>query len=195
MFATIMSITTPTGEISPYNSLVYLGTWRILLGVGVDGYDPMSLSITSERSNFRKRVTMLVYILSDQGWGSFIGSLITIILLEIHKSSINDRGGVSKLDGGENLSFSLPVFRNAYSPAAWRIVVGLSPVSTVATLYQRLALGELKRCKDTQALPNMDTEMGDLKKPPVQGGSEDDSIRSYSETSNKFFREREDRPS
>lgn len=28
--------------------------------------------------------------------------------------------------------------------------------------------------------------MGDLKKPPVQGGSEDDSIRSYSETSSKF---------
>jgi len=68
----------------------------------------------------------------------------------------------------------------------WRIVVGLSLVPSVATLYQRLTLGESKRFKHSQAQPNMDTEMGDLKKPPVQGGSEDDSISSYSETSSKF---------
>lgn len=161
ILATIMSITTPTGEISPHNSLVYLGMWRILLGAGVDGDEPMSSSITSERSNFRKRVTMLAYVFSNQAWGSFIGSLITMIMvLEIYKWSINDRGEVSKLDGGESLSFSLPVFRNVYSPAAWRIVVGLSLVSSVATLYQRLALGESERCKDSQAQPNMDEDGG-----------------------------------
>lgn len=168
IFATIMTITTPTGEISPYNSLVYLGMWRILLGVGVGGDYPMSASITSERSNLRKRGTMLAYIFSNQGWGSFVGSLITIIVLEIYKPSINGRGEVSKLDG------------------VWRIVVGLSLVPSFATLYQRLTLGESKRFKDSQAQPNMDTEMGDSKKPPVQGGSEDVSVPSYSETSSKF---------
>lgn len=61
-----MSITTPTEEISPYNSIVYLGTRRILLGIGVDGDEPMSSSITSERSNLRKRGMMLAYIFSNQ---------------------------------------------------------------------------------------------------------------------------------
>ena len=110
ILATIMSITAPTEEISPYNSLVYLGMRGILLGIGVDGDEPMSSSITSERSNIRKRGMMLAYIFSNQGCGSFIESLITIIVLEICKSSINGRGEVSKLDGGESLGFSLPVF-------------------------------------------------------------------------------------
>jgi PHS family inorganic phosphate transporter-like MFS transporter len=35
IFATIMTLTTPTGSLSPDNSLIYLGVWRIVLGVGV----------------------------------------------------------------------------------------------------------------------------------------------------------------
>ena len=35
IFATIMTLTTPTGSLSPEGSLVYLGVWRIVLGVGV----------------------------------------------------------------------------------------------------------------------------------------------------------------
>lgn len=188
IYAAIMSITTPTGEISPYNSLVYLGMWRIFLGVGVGGDYPMSASITLERSNLRKRGTLLAHIFSNQGWGSFVGSLTTIIVLEIYKSSINGRGEVSKLDGGQSMTFSLPFFRNAYSLAVWRIVLGLSLVPSVATLSRRLTLGESKRfnSKYSQAQPNMDTDMGDLKKPPIHGGSEDDSIPIYSETSSRF---------
>ena len=63
ILATIMSIATPTEEISPYNLLVYLGMRGILLEIGVDGDEPMSSSVTSERSNLRKRGMMLAYIL------------------------------------------------------------------------------------------------------------------------------------
>jgi len=34
IFATIMTLTVPTGQLSPDSSLVYLGVWRIILGIG-----------------------------------------------------------------------------------------------------------------------------------------------------------------
>ena len=60
----------------------------------------MSASITSDRSNIRKRGTMLSYIFSNQGWGSFVGSLATIIVLLCYKNAMEGRGETSKVDGG-----------------------------------------------------------------------------------------------
>jgi PHS family inorganic phosphate transporter-like MFS transporter len=60
----------------------------------------MSASITSDRSNIRKRGTMLPYIFSNQGWGSFVGSLATIIVLLCYKGAMEGRGETSKVDGG-----------------------------------------------------------------------------------------------
>ncbi|KAJ7154322.1 inorganic phosphate transporter [Mycena crocata] len=127
IFATIMCLTTPTGSLSPNNSLIYLTIFRILLGVGVGGDYPMSASITSDRSVLRKRGTMLAYIFSNQGWGSFFGSLITIIVLAAYKGVMDGKGETSKVDG------------------VWRIVVGVSLVPAFATLYQRLTLPESTR--------------------------------------------------
>ncbi|KAF8172897.1 hypothetical protein BJ912DRAFT_859713, partial [Pholiota molesta] len=42
---------------------------------------PTSASIISDRANVRKRGTTLAYIFSSQGWGTFVGSLVTIIVL------------------------------------------------------------------------------------------------------------------
>lgn len=100
ILATILTLTTPTGQLSPDNCLIYLGVFRIILGIGVGGDYPMSASITSDRANIRKRGTMLTYIFSMQGWGSFVGSLATIIVLAIYRGAIEDRGQLSKLDGG-----------------------------------------------------------------------------------------------
>ena len=100
IIATILTLTTPTGTLSPDACLIYLGVFRILLGIGVGGDYPMSASITSDRSNIRKRGTMLSYIFSNQGWGSFVGSLATIIVLLCYKNAMEGRGETSKVDGG-----------------------------------------------------------------------------------------------
>ncbi|KAF9000818.1 major facilitator superfamily domain-containing protein [Cyathus striatus] len=84
----------------------------------------MSVSITSDRANLRKRGTTLAYIFSNQGWGSFVGSLATIIVLE-------DGANTSKVDGS----------MSDYG-GSWRIVVGISLIPAFGTLCQRLTLQE-----------------------------------------------------
>ncbi|KAG6907148.1 hypothetical protein DXG01_010325 [Tephrocybe rancida] len=134
ILATVLTITTPTGTLSPDNCLIYLGMFRILLGVGVGGDYPMSASVTSDRSNLRKRGTMLAYIFSNQGWGSLMGSLVTIIVLACYRHVMDDEGKTSKVDG------------------VWRIVVGVSLVPAFGTLYQRLTLPESTRFLASQKL-------------------------------------------
>ncbi|KAF6749353.1 phosphate transporter [Ephemerocybe angulata] len=134
IFATVMTLTTPTGQLTPDHALIYLGIWRIILGIGVGGDYPMSASVTSDRANIRKRGTMLTYIFSMQGWGSFMGSLMTIIVLAIYRHTIETDGHISKVDG------------------VWRIVVGLSLIPAFSTLYQRLTLGESARYEASKKL-------------------------------------------
>lgn len=107
ILATILTLTTPTGSLSPDNCLIYLGMFRILLGVGVGGDYPMSASVTSDRSNLYKRGTMLAYIFSNQGWGSFVGGLVTLIVLAAYKGVIEGKGEISKVDGGNLITFML----------------------------------------------------------------------------------------
>ncbi|KAF7333079.1 MFS inorganic phosphate transporter [Mycena venus] len=137
IFATIMCITTPTGSLSPDNCLIYLSIFRIILGIGVGGDYPMSASVTGDRAVLRKRGTMLAYIFSNQGWGSFVGSLVTIVVLAAYKGVMDGKGETSKVDG------------------VWRIVVGLSLVPAFGTLYQRLTLPESTRFVASQ---NKDAE-------------------------------------
>jgi PHS family inorganic phosphate transporter-like MFS transporter len=127
IFGTIMCISDPTGSISPDAALIWLGVWRIIVGIGVGGDYPMSASVSSDRSLLRKRGTMLAYVFANQGWGSLVGSLVTIIVLSIYKPVMNGEGKTSKVDG------------------VWRIVIGLSLIPAFATLYQRLTLPEATR--------------------------------------------------
>ncbi|ESK86257.1 inorganic phosphate transporter [Moniliophthora roreri MCA 2997] len=145
IIATILCLTTPTGQISPDSCLIYLGMFRILLGVGVGGDYPMSASVTSDRANLRKRGTLLAYIFSNQGWGSFIGSLMTIIVLAAYKHTMNTEGKTSKVDG------------------VWRIIVGVSLVPAFATLYQRLTMPESRRFEASKNL-DQDQNLLELKK-------------------------------
>ncbi|KIJ59289.1 hypothetical protein HYDPIDRAFT_100988 [Hydnomerulius pinastri MD-312] len=143
ILATILCIACPTNDLTPNGSLIYLSIFRILLGVGVGGDYPMSASITSDRAVIRKRGTLLAYIFANQGWGSLIGSLATIIVLACYKHVMNDEGETSKVDG------------------VWRIVVGLSLIPAFGTLYQRLTLPESRRFKASQRVEI--EELDDLK--------------------------------
>jgi len=135
IFATIMCISDPTGDLSPEGSLIWLSVWRIVLGIGVGGDYPMSASVTSDRTKIRKRGTMLAYIFANQGWGSLVGSVVTIVVLSIYKPVMNGEGHTSKVDG------------------VWRIVIGLSLIPAFGTLYQRLTLPESKRYIASQKRP------------------------------------------
>lgn len=150
IIATILTMTTPTGSLSPEGSIIYLAIFRILLGIGVGGDYPMSATVTSDRANLRKRGTMLAYIFSNQGWGSLVGSLATIIVLACYKN-VMEAGKTSKVDG------------------AWRIVVGISLIPAFGTLYQRLTLPEAKRYTKAQLLrkeihPESGDNVNELKK-------------------------------
>ncbi|KAJ7459610.1 major facilitator superfamily domain-containing protein [Mycena galericulata] len=159
IFATIMCLTTPTGtHSSPDACLIYLSIFRILLGVGVGGDYPMSASITSDRAVLRKRGTMLAYIFSNQGWGSFVVSLATVVVLAAYKHVMNDERETSKVDG------------------VWRIVVGLSLIPAFATLYQRLTLPEATRFIDSQKpKPNQGHDAGNTTE-QKQKHERDDSV-------------------
>ncbi|KAF4567148.1 hypothetical protein EYR40_006142 [Pleurotus pulmonarius] len=112
------------GVLSPSNSLIYLASFRIVVGIGIGGDIPMSSSITADRTEPWKRGTVLAYIVSMQGWGSLVGSLVTIVVLAAYKHAIHDNGEINKLD------------------TVWRITMGLSLVPAFATVYQRLTLPE-----------------------------------------------------
>jgi MFS transporter, PHS family, inorganic phosphate transporter len=147
IFATILCLTTPTGDLSPSGSLIYLGVFRIILGIGVGGDYPMSASVTSDRANLRKRGTMLAYIFANQGWGSLVGSLVFLIVLACYKHVMNDEGETSKVDG------------------VWRICVGLSLIPAFGTLYQRLTLPESTRY--LRAKRGAEGELENAEKSPV----------------------------
>ena len=99
LFATILCLTTPTGQLSANGSLIYLAVFRIILGIGVGGDYPMSATVSTDRAHLRRRGVLLSYIFANQGWGSFAGSLAFIITLVCYKGSL-DKGESSKLDGG-----------------------------------------------------------------------------------------------
>jgi PHS family inorganic phosphate transporter-like MFS transporter len=130
IFATIMTLTTPTGALSPSASLIYLTIFRIVLGVGVGGDYPMSASVASDRASIRRRGTLLAYVFANQGWGSFVGSVVVMVVLAAYKSRMGE--GTGGVDG------------------VWRIAVGVSLVPAFGTLYQRLTLPESTRYKESR---------------------------------------------
>ncbi len=107
----------------------------------------MSASVSSDRASVRKRGVMLAYIFANQGWGSLIGSLATLIVLLCYKNVMDVKGETSKVDG------------------VWRIVVGLSLIPAIGTLYQRLTLPEAVKFEEAQkSYTGGDDHDGELKK-------------------------------
>ncbi|KAJ7191304.1 MFS general substrate transporter [Mycena pura] len=132
IFGTIMCLTTPTGwsnirQLSPQNALIYLTIFRIIVGIGVGADYPVSACVISDRAVIKRRGAILAYVVANQGWGSLVGALATIVVLGCYKHVMDDKGETSKVDG------------------AWRIVMGLSLIPAFGTLYWRLTLPESTR--------------------------------------------------
>ncbi|KAF4567147.1 hypothetical protein EYR36_010764 [Pleurotus pulmonarius] len=125
IIGTVLCLSTPTNVLSPSNSLIYLASFRVIVGIGIGGDSPMSSSIPVDRTELWKRGTILAYIMSTNGWGSLVGSLVAITALAAYKRDIHDNGDITKLD------------------AVWRITIGFSLIPALATVYQRLTLPEI----------------------------------------------------
>jgi len=145
IFATIMSISNPTGDLSASGAIIWLAVFRIILGIGVGGDYPMSASVSTDRAHVRRRGTLLAYIFANQGWGSLVGSLVVIIVLACYKDAMDYHGETSKVDG------------------VWRICIGVSLIPAFGTLYQRLTLPEAKRFKDARAASQEENDIEVLK--------------------------------
>ncbi|EJU02959.1 MFS general substrate transporter [Dacryopinax primogenitus] len=151
--ATIFCISAPS-SVGGDGVLIWLTVWRIVLGVGVGADYPMSASVTGDRAILRKRGVMLCYIFANQGWGSFIGSIVTMIVLACYKGVLDNDNPANwtKTDG------------------IWRIIVGLALIPAFGTLYQRLTLPESVRYNRAVAgeAPPVDASM---KYADVENGS------------------------
>lgn len=101
---------------------------------GIGGDYPMSASVVSDRAALPRRGLMLGFIFSMQGWGTFVGAITAIVLLEIFKKGIHDDHNYGQFD------------------AVWRLLTGLIIIPCLGTLYQRLTLPESAKMKGVQAL-------------------------------------------
>jgi PHS family inorganic phosphate transporter-like MFS transporter len=148
IIATIVCICVPS-TFSPHNVLLWIFVCRIILGIGVGGDYPMSATVVSgkfnptltttnpltvffaDRANIHRRGTLLCFIFANQGWGSFVGSLVTLVILACFKSTLK-AGNVHAVD------------------KIWRLVIGLSLIPAFGTLYQRLTLPESRKFQLTR---------------------------------------------
>ncbi|KZV84846.1 MFS general substrate transporter [Exidia glandulosa HHB12029] len=169
IFATIMCISVPTNDLSPSGVLIWIGVFRIVLGVGVGGDYPLSASVMSDRARIWKRGALLCWIFANQGYGSLVGSIVTMITLAAYKGAMDNPNGGSKTDG------------------VWRIIVGLSLIPAAATLYQRLVLPESKRYLKSRSLEEENATNGtgssDLEKDSAlkkHGGETDVAVHDAS---------------
>lgn len=94
----------------------------------------MSASVVSDRANLNRRGTLLAFIFAAQGWGQFIGSIITLIVLACFRTGIQDHGNYGQFN------------------AVWRILFGVILVPCGITLYQRLRLPESTKFKAVEQM-------------------------------------------
>ncbi|KAG9091436.1 hypothetical protein FRC06_000573, partial [Ceratobasidium sp. 370] len=164
IFATILCISVPS-YLGGHGVLIWIGIFRILLGVGVGGDYPMSAAVTGDRVSLRERGTMLSYVFPNQGWGSFVGSLLTMIVLACFKTGIDTHGHTNQVD------------------AAWRIIVGLSLVPAFGTLYQRITLPESDRFNKTRS-PEIDEAQREGAENKQKEAQVNNEVRSRSSSDN-----------
>ncbi|KAI8443576.1 major facilitator superfamily domain-containing protein, partial [Phakopsora pachyrhizi] len=122
---TILTIAAPD-SLGSSGIFIWLTFTRILMGIGIGGDYPMSGSVVSDRANNDRRGMLLAFTFAMQGWGNFVGAIVSMIVLSAFKSSI-EGGQVSHFD------------------AVWRIILGFILIPSIGTMYQRLRLPESDR--------------------------------------------------
>jgi PHS family inorganic phosphate transporter-like MFS transporter len=102
-----------------------IAIWRFFLGIGIGGDYPMSAVITSEFATVNRRGFMIASVFAMQGVGILFSSVLTVVLLIIFKSHIEDN--VDNLD------------------TVWRICIAMGAVPSIFTLYYRITFPETPR--------------------------------------------------
>jgi len=102
-----------------------IAIWRFFLGVGIGGDYPMSAVITSEFATVNRRGFMIASVFAMQGIGILCASVLTVVLLLIFKSHIDNN--VDNLD------------------IVWRICIAMGAVPSIFTLYYRVTFPETPR--------------------------------------------------
>ncbi|KAJ7617717.1 major facilitator superfamily domain-containing protein [Roridomyces roridus] len=132
---TVATILVISGPISlGKNLFTYITVFRVLMGIGIGGDYPMSASVVADRANLRRRGTMVTFIFAMQGWGSFIGAIVFIILMAIYKKGIEHHHHISQLN------------------SLWRIYTGVIIIPGIITIVQRLLMTESARMRGVQAI-------------------------------------------
>lgn len=132
IIAVILTIAAPD-RLGGYGVTYWIFAFRVLMGIGIGGDYPMSASVVSDRANLKNRGRMLAIILSNQGWGNFVGAVVAVVVIAAYKGSVK-AGDLHKLSG------------------AWRIMQGLALVPAFAVLYFRLTLVESTRFTQARAI-------------------------------------------
>jgi PHS family inorganic phosphate transporter-like MFS transporter len=102
--------------------------WRLFLGIGIGGDYPLSAIITSEFANTKNRGGLMAAVFAMQGFGILTGSIISLIVLSIFKSEIEN-----------------PVTSIQYIDVSWRLLIGFGAIPGVVAIYFRLTIPESPR--------------------------------------------------
>jgi len=112
----------------------YITIFRVLMGIGIGGDYPMSASVVADRAGVKRRGTMISFIFAMQGWGSFIGALVFIILMAIYKKGADTHDHTGQFN------------------SLWRLYTGVILVPSAIVIFLRFRLPESTRMKEVQAL-------------------------------------------
>jgi len=139
-----------------------IAIWRFFLGVGIGGDYPMSAVITSEFATVNRRGFMISSVFAMQGVGILFASVLTVVLLLIFKSHIQDN--VDNLD------------------TVWRICIAMGAVPSIFTLYYRITFPETPRyAMDVQGdidagIKSAKAAMGKSKSSPEENAEIEEAI-------------------
>lgn len=133
MVGIILTISLPNHRFGSVDKAWWLFGFRLLMGIGIGGDYPMSAAIVAERSTLNNRGRMLGWIFSNQGWGTFAASLVSLILYGIYHDPLS-AGYLGQLD------------------SVWRLMIGLILVPCSVTLYWRFTMPESSKFTQSQEL-------------------------------------------
>ncbi|KAJ7716743.1 major facilitator superfamily domain-containing protein [Mycena maculata] len=166
MVTTVATIIIIAGPLSLGKGLfTYITVFRVLMGIGIGGDYPMSASVVADRANLRRRGTMVTFIFAMQGWGSFIGGIVFIVLLAIYKKGVELHHHTSQLN------------------SVWRIYTGLILIPAIITIVQRMMMTESTRMKGVQDIREDPTLIAKGQVKGIKLDHHDDKIVDGSEAS------------
>ncbi|KAF2658114.1 MFS transporter [Lophiostoma macrostomum CBS 122681] len=109
--------------------------WRVLMGIGIGGDYPLSSIITSEFATTKWRGAMMGSVFAMQGIGQFAAAIVTLIVTQGFKESLQTAKTVDQCDGACGLAVD----------KMWRVVIGFGAVPGCVALYYRLTIPETPR--------------------------------------------------